>query len=157
MLGIDIQQILLHMLNFVILFGALYFLLYNPVKKFMDKRSEIYSEEECRAATGLEEAEKLKAEYKAKLAQAEDEIKELKAKASSEARSEADRIKQNAQQEADEIVSKAKTKANKEIDSIVRSANKEIRLLAEEAAEKLVIDGEDAYTSFIESLGSEEN
>ena len=32
-LNIDIQQILLHMLNFVILAGGLYFILYAPVKK----------------------------------------------------------------------------------------------------------------------------
>ena len=39
-LNIDWQQILLHLLNFVILFAILYFLLYDPVKKFMDKRCE---------------------------------------------------------------------------------------------------------------------
>lgn len=157
MLGIDIQQILLHMLNFVILFGALYFLLYNPIKKFMDKRNEIYSEEELKAASGLEEAEKLKAEYEAKLAEADKEIKELKATAASEAKAEADKIKANANNEADAIISGAKAKASKEIDSIVKSANKEIRLLAEEAAEKLVIEGKDAYSSFIDSFGPEEN
>ena len=37
-LNIDWQQILLHVLNFVILFGGLYFLLYKPVKNFMAKR-----------------------------------------------------------------------------------------------------------------------
>ena len=31
-LNINLQQILLHALNFVILFGALYFLLYKPVR-----------------------------------------------------------------------------------------------------------------------------
>ena len=39
-LNIDWQQILLHALNFVILVGGLYFLLFNPVKKFMAKREE---------------------------------------------------------------------------------------------------------------------
>ena len=37
-LNINIQQIVLHALNFVILFGALYFLLYKPVKSYMDGR-----------------------------------------------------------------------------------------------------------------------
>lgn len=32
-LNMDWQQILLHLLNFVILFAILYFLLYEPVKK----------------------------------------------------------------------------------------------------------------------------
>ena len=37
-LNIDWQQILLHLLNFAILAGGLYFLLYAPVKSFMAKR-----------------------------------------------------------------------------------------------------------------------
>lgn len=36
-LNIDWQQILLHLLNFMILFGILYFFLYKPVKDFMEK------------------------------------------------------------------------------------------------------------------------
>ena len=41
-LNINLQQILLHALNFVILFGAMYFLLYKPVKSFMDSRKAHY-------------------------------------------------------------------------------------------------------------------
>ena len=41
-LNINLQQILLHLLNFVILFVILYFLLYSPIKKFMEKRTEEY-------------------------------------------------------------------------------------------------------------------
>ena len=41
-LNINLQQILLHALNFVILFGALYFLLYKPVRDFMDSRKAHY-------------------------------------------------------------------------------------------------------------------
>ena len=38
-LNIDWQQILLHLLNFVILAGGLYLLLYQPVKAFMENAS----------------------------------------------------------------------------------------------------------------------
>ena len=41
-LNIDWQQILLHVFNFVILVGGLYFLLYNPIRKFIAKREEHY-------------------------------------------------------------------------------------------------------------------
>ena len=43
-LNIDLQQILLHLMNFVILFAILYFFLYGPVKKFMDNRREYYKQ-----------------------------------------------------------------------------------------------------------------
>ena len=41
-LNVDWQQILLHLFNFIILFGGLWLLLYKPVKNFMAKR-EVYS------------------------------------------------------------------------------------------------------------------
>ena len=44
LLGLTVQEFLLHLLNFVILFVALFFLLYKPVKKFMRKRKEDYEE-----------------------------------------------------------------------------------------------------------------
>ena len=57
-LNINIQQILLHLLNFVILFAILYFLLYNPVKKFMEKRTEEYKKMDDSAKQNLAEAER---------------------------------------------------------------------------------------------------
>ena len=57
-LNIDWQQILLHVLNFVILFGGLYFLLYKPVKNFMAKREAHYAEMAQKAQSELDSAEK---------------------------------------------------------------------------------------------------
>ena len=57
-LNIDIQQILLHMLNFVILFAVLYFLLYKPVKKFIDDREAEYKKAADEAKGKLEKADK---------------------------------------------------------------------------------------------------
>ena len=51
-LNIDWQQILLHLLNFVILAGGLYLLLYKPVKAFMEKRQQYYQEQDAKAAGG---------------------------------------------------------------------------------------------------------
>ena len=59
-LNIDWQQILLHVLNFVILFGGLYFLLYKPVKNFMAKREAHYAEMAQKAQSELDSAEKIK-------------------------------------------------------------------------------------------------
>ena len=43
-LNIDFQQVLLHFLNVAILFLILYFLIYKPVKNFMDKRRKEYQD-----------------------------------------------------------------------------------------------------------------
>ena len=58
MLGIDIQQILLHLLNFVILFTGLYVLLYGPVKKFMDSRIEEYKKQDDEAEDKAQSADR---------------------------------------------------------------------------------------------------
>ena len=54
-LNIDWQQILLHLLNFVILAGGLYLLLYKPVKTFVEKRQLYYQEQDAKAAKTLAE------------------------------------------------------------------------------------------------------
>ena len=66
-LNIDIVQILLHMLNFVILAGGLTLLLFKPVKKFMEDRKKYFEDKEKEIADGLEKNESLKAEYEEKL------------------------------------------------------------------------------------------
>ena len=59
-LNIDLKKILLHMFNFVLLFGIAYFLLYSPIKKFMDKRAAEYKEMDDEAKKALEDAEATK-------------------------------------------------------------------------------------------------
>ncbi len=73
-LNIDWQQILLHLLNFVILFAILYFLLYNPVRNFMQKRMEYYKNLDEEAKNNLAYAKKQKQIYEEKLNDIEKEI-----------------------------------------------------------------------------------
>ena len=80
-LNINLQQILLHALNFVILFGAMYFLLYKPVKSFMDSRKAHYEKMDEDAKAVLAEAEKTKAGYEAQLKSADEEIARRKREA----------------------------------------------------------------------------
>ena len=84
-LNIDWQQILLHLLNFLILFAGLYFILYKPVKKFMKKRADGYAEQESRTKEALEDAERSRDAYSAKLAEADAEIAALKKQAEADA------------------------------------------------------------------------
>ena len=89
-LNIDWQQILLHWMNLAILIGGLYFLLYKPVKDFMEKREAHYRELDRQAAGKLEEAEQIKAACQAKLDGAEAEIHEARSKAQQAAQQAAD-------------------------------------------------------------------
>lgn len=152
-LNIDIQQILLHMLNFVLLFGGLYFILYSPVKKFMDARAEKYKNDDENAKSALAEAEAAKEEYRKKLAETEKEISGMKAEAEKNARETAENIRKKAEEEAAEIVAAARKRAEAEKSEIVGSAKKDITDLAAKAAEKVVYkDASEAYEGFLDGI-----
>lgn len=151
-LNIDLQQILLHMLNFVLLFGGLYFILYKPVKKFMDSRASRYAEKEAETERRLREAEEAKAEYEEKLKNAEAEIAEMKAEASRAAADEARAEHSRALEAAESIRRSAEAEAEAEKQRLVRQANRELSELAAQAAQKAVFgSAEEAFDSFLDS------
>ena len=147
-LNIDWQQILLHLMNFVILAGGLYFLLYKPVKAFMDKRAAYYQEQADQAA---QTAQQLKADYEARLSAADDEIREEKKQAQKDAAAAAQQQLDAARAEAEKIVSDAQAMAERSREKIVRQAGQDVKDLAAEATEKLVLQsGGDAFDQFLD-------
>lgn len=152
-LNIDWQQILLHMFNFVLLFFALYFLLYKPVKKFMDNRDAQYEEREAKTKSALEDADKLKKEYADKIGDAQTEAEKIIETSKADALKEAQTLIDAAQKKADEIVETSRARAQAEREEIIKSAKKEIAKTAEMMAEKIV--SESAYDSFIKSAESD--
>ena len=153
-LNIDIQQILLHLLNFVILFAALYFLLYQPVKRFMQKREEHYRKLDEQTKENLAAAEQAKAEYEGKLAHAVDEIADMREQARREAAKERADKAQKASQEADAILEKARETAEREHERILSDAQKEIAEIVMEATAKVVNspDVADSYDQFLDAV-----
>ena len=136
-LNIDLQQIFLHLFNFVILFAVLYFLLYKPVKDFMEKRTEYYKKIDDEAKAKLADSEKIKTEYINKLAAADSEIFAAKEKARTEAKSSADAKIKNAEEEAGKIIADAKKNAEAQREKILCKAQSEVADMALCAAEKL--------------------
>ena len=156
-LNIDLQQIFLHMLNFVILVGGLYFILYNPVKKFMDQRVARYAEMDAAAAQKLAEAEKLAAGHQAQLDKLEDELRERRAESQKIAQAAAQQQLDRAQEQADQIVAAARKSAESIRAKAVSDSHKELKELAIAAAEKLAVSSSrDAIDEFL-TLAEEGN
>lgn len=156
MLGIDIQQILLHLFNFGILFAGLYFILYNPVKKFMDGRVEHYKELEASAQTKLSEAESLRIERQSGLDNLKDEISAMRAEAEQEMSDYRDSQTQAAKAEAEKIISDARENAAKERDRIVEQSSAELTDLAVQAAKKVMEESvSDSYDRFLDAAEKE--
>ena len=151
-LNIDFQQILLHMLNLVLLFGILYFLLYKPVKNFIDKRAEHYKDMDEQAEKKLAEAGQTKAELESKLANVSEEIEEKRQKAMEELSRESEEQLRQAREEAERIRASARAEAQKEHDKIISGAESEISAMVAEAAEKLVYASTgEAYDEFLKA------
>ena len=77
-LNIDLQQIMLHLFNFTILFGALYILLYKPVKNYMGQRETYYADIDSQAESTLKAASDSKAQYEEKVKAFDEEVREEK-------------------------------------------------------------------------------
>lgn len=152
-LNIDWQQILLHLLNFVVLFGILYFLLYKPVKEFMDSRTEYYKSLDDEAKKNLESSEKAKAEYQNKLDDIEGEIIAKKEKARKELEKASATHKKQAEAEASKIIADARKSAERERVKMLKEVQNEISDMVTDATEKLVVNAStsDAFDQFLEA------
>ena len=157
-LNINVVQILLHMLNFVILAGGLTFLLFKPVKKFLDERQKYFADKEKKLNEGLASNESLKAEYDKKISEVEAEIEEMRLNAKNETAKEAKEYLNNAQAKASAIISEAESQAEDRKEHILDSAQTEIGELVIEATQKLLETNatpdrtHELYDEFIKSM-----
>lgn len=159
-LNIDIQQILLHMFNFVLLVAGLYFILYKPVKDFMDQRVAYYEKLDKEALGKQEAAVGLQADYEKRLAQVEQEILDKKVEAAKELESFKAQETKHAKELADKILEKARIEAEKEKEKALLSAQKELADMAAKATEKMVyasvLDAFDGFLSTAEGSSVDE-
>jgi F-type H+-transporting ATPase subunit b len=152
-LNIDWQQILLHLFNFTILFGALYILLYKPVKDFMAKREEYYRDMDSKATQAAAEAESRQQEYEKKISDLETKIRDEKSRMGKEVEAERERRLGEAKSEAEKIVADARTEADREKSEILASAQKDISDMVTGAVEKLALEqsASDAFDQFLDA------
>lgn len=156
-LNIDWQQILLHLFNFTILFGALYILLYKPVKNFMAKRTDYYADMDSKAEDALRQAEDSRDAYDEKVRAFDDEVRAERSKLNKELADSRERQLAEARADAEKIVSDARTEANREKDEIIASAQKEITDMVSDAMEKLTLEqsASDAFDQFLDAAEAE--
>ena len=150
-LNIDWQQILLHWMNLAILTGGLYILLYKPVKGFIAKREEHYRQLDEQAAQKLAEAERVHAEYQAKLDGAGEEIRQARAKAQQALQQSTEEQLAQAQEQARQIVAHARAEAEHSRERIMSESRRELKELTARAAKKLAAHPEaDPFDQFLD-------
>ncbi len=109
--------------NFIILFGGLTYLLYKPIRSFLEKRAQDIKSSLREAADSRKDAEQRLKEIEKRLAGLEKEIEKVLKEAENEGRREKDEILQKAQKETKKI----RYFAKQEIDALIRSRIRELR------------------------------
>lgn len=119
--------------NFILLFGGLTYLLYKPIRHFLEKRGQDIQSSMKEAENSRAEAERKLKEIEARLAGLQEEMERIKEEGEEEGRRAKERTLQLAQQEAERI----KHFATQEIDSIIRSGIRELKEYTAELATAL--------------------
>ena len=149
----------IQIINALVLFGALTFILFKPVTKFLQKRTENIQLSIDNAETKLREADELKAEYEGQLKEIRNERSEIIEKATERARVESDKIIATAKENAEEILEKAKLQIEGDKQRMVEELKSEVSSLVIAVASKVIekeldeVSHQNMIQHFIDEVG----
>lgn len=132
-------ELVVNILNVIILFLILRFLVYRPVKNFMDQRTERIQAQMDEAEKAKQDAIALKDQYDQTLHTAKDQTEQMLLDAEKHAQQRAQQIVEQAQQEAANIVSGAKEQAAKEHERMLDGIKDEVASLSIDIAKKILV------------------
>ncbi len=139
--GLDAQllfEIVLSMIAVFVLFVALSYILFNPVREMLKKRQEMVQETKDTANREKEEALKLKAEYDEKIKNAEAEVEEILSAARKRALKNERVILDEAKEEAARIIANANVQIELEKKKAMDDLKQEVVSIAAMMAGKVV-------------------
>ena len=99
-----IQDVIITAINIFILFLAGSYLMFNPVRNFLNKRKEGIANDIDKAKADMQDAEAMKAEYEAKLKEVDKEVEAILADARKRALAREEQIIEEAKTEAAHII-----------------------------------------------------
>jgi F-type H+-transporting ATPase subunit b len=137
-LGINGPFLLSQIVNFLILFVALRFLLWKPLLQRLDERRQMLQREKADAAALEEARANSEAERERALDETRQEAEELLAGAREQASTLQDQAVREATQEAERIVSQAREEAEEERNRVLGEVRGQIAALATAAAQRII-------------------
>lgn len=141
---ISIVEILLHIVNIVILFFFLRWLLYKPVTKFLNNRTDSIQKQIDEAAKMQTEAEQLKSQYDEMMANAHDLAAQIINQGKTIADDQAKQIVAEAEDQAKEIRERTQKSITQQKKQAVLDMRQEVTRIAVQIAEK-VLEREVSY------------
>ncbi len=136
--GLNLSDIIIHIVNVLVLFFLLRLILFKPVNRFLTARSERVANQLKEADTLKAEAQKLKADYERNMQSHEEDGRNLIRESQIKASQEASQILQDARVEAEKLVAEAHARIANEKALAVAEARTEIALLATDIAGRIL-------------------
>jgi len=129
-LGINGPFLLSQIVNFLILFAALYFLLWKRILKMLEERKQRIAQGLADAEQARKDRERAEAEYQQRIKQAEQERERILAKADGEGEQAREQILAGARTEADRIVAEARAELEKDRQEMLAELRGQVATLA---------------------------
>ena len=136
--GLNLTEILLHVLNLFILLLGINLLLYKPIKKIIDNRNQKHQEAIIEHDKLVKDTEDLKQEYATLKKDTEKEIDTMRKDAIKDAEQVRNNIINNAVQESSKIIEKANESAKQESKKLKEELSKSVPDLAINIASKVI-------------------
>ena len=137
-IGIDWHILLAQLINFGILFGILFVLLYKPVRRMLDERSARIRESMEQAEQVKEQLAKTDEQVRAQMEAARREGQGILAQAAQMGERLKEEARGEAKREAETIVNRARAEIERERDEAIEDLRNQFVDLAIAAAEKVV-------------------
>lgn len=113
-LGLDLLTLIAHIVNIAVLFLVLRFLLYKPIKNFMENRANSYTQREEDVSKAEKRAKDLKEKYEEQIKNAELESENIVLDSRKDANKRADEIIKQAREQAHEMLELARKEIQEE-------------------------------------------
>lgn len=134
----SVRDILLHCANTLILFVAIRFLVYKPVRKFMDARTARVQSALDEAAAARRQVEAIQLEAEEKRREAEEAVAKMQADAAKQANQATENTLKAAKAQADAFILKARAEAEAAKADMLRETQAQALDMAVEIAAKMI-------------------
>lgn len=131
-------DIVIHIINIVVLFILLRLIVFKPVKKFMDNRSERIQSQMDDAAALQKKADEDKRQYESRLTEASEKATLLIKDGERQAMEQADAITADAKKQAEQIIIDAEKQAEQERQLALGGLKDDVAKAAVEIAERIL-------------------
>ena len=135
------ENVIYHIVNMIIFFVIIRFLVYKPLRKFMNTRSQRIAASLEEAEQAREDAEALRAAREQKIAQAEEDARAKALEITGAANESARAMTQGARAESQAILEKAQAEIREEHDRAIAGLRGEVVDLAAEMAAQILREG----------------